>query len=238
MPFVFDRKLFLWLFTGFILFTVVGTLSHEAGHYLVGKLQGRDSMRIAYAYTTHGVYAADDRFTELARVHYEDINNGRHFPEEDEYNALQKQVERNAFFFTLGGPLQTMLFGSIGFVTILLSGKRFRSAKRLCFGQWLLVFLALFWLREATNLFMILARLLVTGHYKMRADEFGLALYLRWHPWSVQVICGIIALIVAAVVTFRYVPLRQRFTFVAAVLAGGVCGYILWLETLGPVLLP
>lgn len=238
MPLLIDRKLFLWLFTGFILFTVAGTLSHEAGHYLAGKLQGRDSMRIGYAYTTHGVYTEDNRLTALYREHYEDIVNNRHFAGEQEYNRLDNLVAENNFLFTLGGPLQTMLTGTIGFVIIIACGKRFRNTQKLRPWQWLLVFLSLFWLREITNLVMMLARMAAGYTNKMRGDEFKLAQYLHWHPWSVQVACGIAAIIIAAVVVFRYIPAQQRFTFIAAALSGGICGYILWLEMLGEILMP
>jgi hypothetical protein len=238
MPSFFDRKLFLWLFAGFLLFTVAGTLLHESGHYLAGKLQGRDSMRIAYAYTTYGVHAADDSLAALYRLHYEDIVHNRHFAGEDAYHRLDALVARNSFLFTLGGPLQTMLTGTIALVVMVACGKRFRGAQKLRFGQWLLVFLSMFWLREIVNLVMMLARVALGHTNKMRGDEFRLALYLHWHPWSVQVACGIVSVSVAAVVIFRYVPLRQRAEFIAAALAGGVCGYVLWLELLGPVLMP
>jgi len=234
----FDRKLFLWLFTSFVFFTVIGTVSHEAGHYLAGKLQGRDSMHIGYAYTTHGVYAADERLTELYRQHYEDIVHGRHFPAEKAYYRLEAFVRRNDFLFTLGGPLQTILTGTVALIAIMVWGKKFRTAQELHRRQWLLVFLSLFWLREITNPLVLLLRMAFGYHNKMRGDEFKLALYLGWHPWSVQVLLGIAGLMVALVVSFRYVPLQQRFTFIAAALAGGTCGYILWLETLGEILMP
>jgi len=238
MRFSFDRKLFFRLFAGFIIFTVIGTLSHECGHYLAGKLQARDSMHIGYAYTTPGVYPADDSLTALYREHYEAISSGRHFPGEQDYQRLDDLVKRNHFLFTLGGPLETILAGTIGLIAIVVSGGRFRNTQRLRFGQWLLVFLSLFWLREITNLAVLQARMCFGYTNKMRGDEFKLALYLGWHPWSVQVILGVISLAIALVVSFRYIPLQQRFTFITAALAGGLCGYILWLETLGEILMP
>lgn len=45
-----DKKLLLFLFIAFILATVVGTVSHELGHYFVAKYLGYD-VRISYAST-------------------------------------------------------------------------------------------------------------------------------------------------------------------------------------------
>lgn len=236
--FVFDRALFLRLFAAFIVCTIAGTLLHESGHYVVGLLQGRIGMHIGYAYTTHGDYPADEQLTRLEQVHYDDIIHHRHFPGEQVYKQLHQQVQHQDFLFTLGGPVQTMLTGTLGFAAMLIGRRRFLAAQRLGVWQWLLVFLSFFWLREAVNLFMIWMRLLLEGEYKMRADEFRLAIYLGWSPWSIQVAGAIVAVAIAAVVSFRYVPLQQRFSFVLAALAGGICGYVFWLETWGPVVMP
>lgn len=53
MKFYFDRKLFTVLAVVFILMTVIGTLSHEYGHYLAAKLMGYDA-RINYGMTLLG----------------------------------------------------------------------------------------------------------------------------------------------------------------------------------------
>ena len=46
-----NKKLFLYLTLTFIVATVVGTLSHEFGHYIVAKSLGYDA-DIHYAFTT------------------------------------------------------------------------------------------------------------------------------------------------------------------------------------------
>ena len=46
-------KLGVYLITGFILFTVVGTVSHELGHFFAAKALGHNA-RINYGYTYYG----------------------------------------------------------------------------------------------------------------------------------------------------------------------------------------
>ena len=47
-----------------------------------------------------------------------------------------------------------------------------------------------------------------------------------------------IGAIICAIVIFKFVPLRQRLTFILAGLAGGGAGAVLWFISLGPRLLP
>jgi hypothetical protein len=50
MKFIFDRKLFLYLSLAFILMTVIGTISHEYGHYISAKILGYGA-RVNYGMT-------------------------------------------------------------------------------------------------------------------------------------------------------------------------------------------
>lgn len=51
----FDKRLFIYLVSAFILFTAIGTITHELGHFFVAKLLGyHASISYAYTYTHFG----------------------------------------------------------------------------------------------------------------------------------------------------------------------------------------
>jgi hypothetical protein len=53
-----------------------------------------------------------------------------------------------------------------------------------------------------------------------------------------MVVTGIIGVIVLVIVTFKFIPKLQLMTFILSGIIGGVAGYLLWLEWLGPVIMP
>jgi hypothetical protein len=73
------------------------------------------------------------------------------------------------FLFILGGPLQTMLTGTAGLV--LMSGQKQQlSGDRPGLAQWLVILIALFWLRQSANFigFFILYRVITYLPDKLR----------------------------------------------------------------------
>jgi hypothetical protein len=54
MPLILDKKLFLALFAAFIIFTVIGTLTHEFGHYIMAKSLGWNAT-IHYNHTSYSI---------------------------------------------------------------------------------------------------------------------------------------------------------------------------------------
>lgn len=195
-------KLFFLLVLAFIVMTVIGTLSHEFGHWFAAWVSGHDAS-ISYA-ATHLI--GDVRLTPDARI-----------------------------WFTLGGPLQTMLTGTIG---VLLSLRYKGQDHDLAPGQWAVVFTSLFWLRQLANGLVISAVFIVTGSAPTRVDEYWIARYYGLPLWSIVIATSVIGALVLAYITFFVVPRHQRLTFLAAGLCGGVAGYLIWLEWLGPVLMP
>jgi len=199
---ILHRKLFFLLFLAFIVMTVIGTLSHEFGHWFAAWVSGHDAS-ISYA-ATH--YTGDVRLTPEVW-----------------------------FWFTLGGPVLTMLTGTIG-VLLTLS---FRGRDHdLTLGQWAVVFTSLFWLRQLANGLVISAVFIVTGSAPARADEYWIARYCGLPLWSIVIATAAIGALVLAYITFFVVPRHQRRIFLAAGLCGGVAGYLIWLKWLGPVLMP
>jgi len=132
----------------------------------------------------------------------------------------------------IGGPLQTVLTGTTGLLLLFLYRRKFDREIKLLPGQWLFVFLTLFWLRQSANLLM--GSVSRSG----RDDESRIAAYLGLPSSSIGMATGIAGLLILAVVVFRFIPRQQRLTFLAAGLAGGVAGFWLWLIKLGPVLMP
>jgi len=211
MPLHFNKKTFILLFIGFIVFTLAGTLLHELGHFLTGRLLGYKGQHISYAFTSMGYKPGT-------------------LPETDEWN-------RDQLLFIIGGPLQTMATGTIGFLLLCLFCANSVYQKNLRIEQWLLIFLSLFWLRELFN-FVCAATIAVAGAYKYTGDEFKIARQLHWNGWWFSVLLALIAFVVLVIITFRFIPVKQRFTFLTAGLTGGIAGAVLWLVLLGPVIMP
>jgi len=198
-------RLFLALVAGFMLATVAGTLSHEAGHYLVARSLG---YRVSINYGA---------MTWTGEQHFR---------------------SRDILFILWGGPLQTMLTGTLGVLLLWRCRRSFLPGKPLAFWQWFLVFLSLFWLRQPANLATGVGTWLRTGHAPRSGDETRLAAYYHWPPVTILALTALIGMLILALVVFRFIPRGQRILFMASGLLGGVSGYVLWLHGLGPVLMP
>lgn len=203
-----DKRLFLKLFIAFIAATVIGTISHEFGHYIVARYFGY-AAKINYAATL---------WTPV-------------YPGET-------VSAKNYFYIAMSGPLQTMLTGSIGVVLLLCFRKRYFSSRELNGRQWGIIFISLFWLRQTANFVTWVGGFLVTGRYSTRGDEVKMADYLQLPPWTITTGTAGLGLIVLTVVVFKFIPPRQRVAFLAAGFTGGIAGYILWIEWLGQYVMP
>lgn len=195
------RHLVIHVFA-FIAMTVVGTLSHEGGHWIAARVMGVDAW-INYAATFY------------------------------DHNVTMSNEQR--LWFTLGGPLQTILTGTIG---LLLAYRIPRHTDHLSGHQWAAVYAALFWLRQPANMFVGVLITLTGGNVGYRSDEPKISLALGIHPFAITVVTGLIGSLVLAFIVFRVIPRQQRLTFLVSGLVGGVAGYILWLHIVGPVLMP
>ena len=206
-----NKKLFLYLTLTFIVATVVGTLSHEFGHYIVAKSLGYDA-DIHYAFTTW------DR---------------------DDSDALTDSADSNNIFYILiGGPIQTMLTGSIGLILLYVCRQSFQDAKQLSLKQWTIVFMSLFWLRQTANFVVWISKFLLTGNFSTRSDEVVLAKYLHIPSWTITSATAVIGVGVLVLILTKFMPREQRRLFILAGLVGGITGYILWLNLLGEMIMP
>lgn len=150
----------------------------------------------------------------------------------------QPLTNKEYFLFTLGGPLQTILTGTIGFLFLTGSYKKSRLPDTLSLLQWFFVFLTLFWLRQIANLAVLISCYLVKGEFSHAGDEINIDDYLSLPYLSVNLITAVTGAILLSIIFFRYIPPTQRITFIVSGLLGGSLGFILWIYLLGPVLMP
>ena len=202
-----QKRLLVYLAIAFILASVIVTLTHEFGHYIVAKYFGYEA-RISYAYT----------YTEL--------------------KPNQVINSFDDFFIRLGGPIETMLTGTIGLMLLFYYRKSFVSIQQLSFGQWILIFVSLFWLRQPVNFIVWMGMYFFTGQFSNGSDEIYLAQCLEFPSLTISILTGIVGLIVLSIVIFKFIPLQQRFTFFISGLVGGILGYIIWLDLIGKILMP
>jgi hypothetical protein len=220
----------------FIVFTVIGTLSHEYGHILVAKYLG---------YKTELHYGSmnfdnnlQDQINEIYFRNETSILNKNPFPEKELHEKLILKSFYNRLAITIGGPVQTILTGIIGFILLL-----FRRKKILENGMkildWLYVFLSLFWLREVCNLTMSVASAVLKGKKNyFGGDERKIAIMLEIPQGSIAIPLAIIGLCIALLVIFRIIPKEQRLIFISSGFLGGIAGFIIWLRILGPIVMP
>jgi len=236
IPFVFKKYLFIYLTIGFIAFTVIGTLSHEFGHYAVAKYFGWNP-QIRYAYCTAGNGYNNSRLKEIYDLRNIEINTNKPFPEKEEFEKLREKYRMIGSMMTLGGPIETILTSIIGLIILIIYRRKISIKESLSFINWLAVFIALFILRQTANMFVGFGILLFTSRMP-HGDEFGISWMIGLNPWALDIITGVIGLLFLAWIIFRIIPISERFTFILSGIFGGVSGYILWLILLGPIILP
>ncbi|ESU18639.1 hypothetical protein FCR2A7T_27450 [Flavobacterium cauense R2A-7] len=200
----FNIKLLIYLVFGFIVSTIIGTLTHEFGHYLIAETLGYDAT-INYASTS--------------------FSNDKEF------------VDNDYFWVTLGGPLQTIITGTIGFIFLYVNKKSFEKSDKLNFKQWLIIFVSLFWLRQLANLFMGLIGFLKRGHISTRSDESKLDLFLNLKTGTTLSLTAFLAAIILSIILYKFIPRKQLFTFLISGIVGGISGYYLWLIAFGKILM-
>jgi hypothetical protein len=239
IPLKFELRLFVLLALGFIAFTVVGTVSHESGHYLAARCLGYKA-KLHYGSTSIQSFTQGemDFLKSVYEKYPTQIKSNQPFPGKKRYDEICSRVSRRGIWFTLGGPLQTILTGTIGLLLMFVFRRRFFMAEKLTFWLWLLVFISLFWLRQAANFAVCSAFYILLGKRHFRGDEFALDWHFHFPMGTICIITAAIAVAVLLLVVFKFIPAKQRFTFITAGLAGGVTGYLLWLVWFGKIIMP
>ena len=198
----FQPKLFSFWLLGFLICTIIGTLSHELGHVYVAHQLGFE--------------------TEL---HYSSMNWG---------GREASNIE--IFWIAFGGPLQTMLTGSVGFWYCL--GNKEIKKYGIKFRHWVGIFLGLFWLRPVFILLQGIYFKIIGAHETYFAgDEAKLAERLGWPLGTLSILFAAIGIIICSYLVFRVVPKQWRISFIISGIIGSLSGFWLWMNYLGPKLM-
>lgn len=228
-------KLLVQFAFGFILCTIIGTLSHELGHVSVARILGYETT-LHYGSMN---WDTESHYKELRDIYSQyktEIESGLDFPRKEELKMKQKKVDGHTLLILLGGPVQTMLTGTFGLL-FLYWRRKFIRQYSLKLIDWAAIFMALFWLREAFNLLISVAGGFFSGRY-FGGDEFNISQLLELPGGAIPIISGILGMMLSAYTVFKWVPKNKRFTFILGGFAGGISGFVLWMYILGPVLLP
>lgn len=232
----------------FILFTVIGTLSHEYGHIAVAKYFGYDTT-LSYGsmnYYPKG-YLEDDDLKEIKEISepYMDIDY-EDWPEDIKFKLepLDKVVmERypyndthklHSLLITIGGPAQTMLTSFIGLLILFFRRKNWSIKFEIL--DWIAVFMSLFALREVFNFLDVLFVLMSNSEANFYTDEFGISTGLGCNEWVIPILSFILGMLISCYVIFKIIPLKYRFSFIIAGFVGGIVGFATWFGYLGPAL--
>jgi len=231
------NKSFLYYFIGFVFFTILGTVTHELGHIVVARSLGYGTV-LHFGSMNWNINNGWEEIEDIALDYQYEIQNDLPFEKKSEYEKKIRELNSDNFKITMGGILQTILFGSVGLLFLLLRLKLVRN-NGLQKIDWLFIFLSLFWLREPFNLFVnIVFSFLNNNDIYFKGDEAKISEQLNLFPGTISILLGICGLIIVGFVIFAIIPAKKRSTFIRAGLVGGISGYFLWMKIIGPIVLP
>ncbi len=229
----------LWLFFGFILFTIIGTLSHELGHIAFAKAQGCTTT-LHYGSMSFKRGAVPEDIVDLAKRYKREISDGKDFPGKSRWEAVREERQKLSFWVTFGGPFQTILFGTIGFM-VLFSRRHTIDKDGMAIQDWFWMFLSFFWLRMLYNpVYSFLSGLTRADFYPFdgHSDELNLARRLGWWEGSISLSLALMSCTLVVFVIFSIIPKTYRLTLLSSGLTGGLIGAWFWLSWIGPKILP
>ena len=232
-----DFKKTLLFSSLFILFTIIGAISHEYGHIIVARFLGYKT-ELHYGSMNYHRNFKRNEVNGIINRNKHQILNDQHFSEEQKLKKLIKKNRRDSLLISIGGPLQTNITGTFCFL-ILLYRKEKIKINGLKFFDWICVFLSLFWLRQVSNLVLYFIKVLILKRQKhFSGDEYHIALMLKIPSETISIITGILGLLVSLVVIFKIIDHKNRLTFIISGFLGGIVGFIFWMILVGPIILP
>ncbi len=182
MKFIIDKKLLLIFSFSFVLFTIIGTISHEYGHIVVAKSLG-------YKTTLHFASMEWDRsgdiraITKLIDENNNPIKNKKELENNKQYYKIVQKYKYNSLLIFIGGPIQTSITGLAGLLILYYRRKK-RAEIGFKFIDWLAVFLALFWLRPVFNLVMsVTSGMFSPKGYYFGGDELYFIAFIKDLAW-------------------------------------------------------
>ena len=233
----FNKTKFIIFTFVFVIFTIIGTLSHELGHLIVAKAVGFKDTELHYGSMKSDNLPLENEYIAFYKKNKYFIDNQLPYKEKETHLKNGKLIRQKHFLVTLGGPLQTILTGLIGLLILFFRRKKY--PKKFTLLDWFAVFLSLFWLRE---IFILLTgfffKIIDSKNKIFGGDEYYLS--LRLHIWegTISLFLGFIGFFISVFIVFKVIPKKLRFIFIVAGLLGGMLGFALWFGYLGPILLP
>lgn len=243
MKFHIYPRLFVFLVFGFVFATIIGTQTHEYGHYIAAKFKGYKPV-LHYQSVSLGFLNREKiaLLDSLYKADESQIIAKENSPKKTHYlqyrTALGHEIENSAIITRMAGPLETMITGTTGVIILWLGRKKIRAKDTLSFKNWLTVLLAFFWSRQLGNLLLKTVHSIISPHRISRGDETFIAKRLNLNEWSIITVLGVISALILTWIVFYIIPKQQRFTFVAAGIAGSALGALIWFGWIGPVILP
>jgi len=232
-----NKRLFFLLYIAIAVSTIGGILLHECGHWVAHRYYGNKS-RISYASTK--IYEPNEILRRLRSIEAEyprETDNNLDFPLKKEYDTLAKEARREGIVMVAAGPFVTTCLVLIALLVLFGYHKK-NDNNSLSLLQWFFVCLSLFCLRNIYDLIKSTISFSISRYKNIHGDEFELADYLGWNPWSIPIVMTIISMVVICVVIFRIVPRRQQATFFFAGLLAELSVLYFWIILLGPKLMP
>ena len=237
LPFRFNVKLFLLLSLAFFISVIIGTVSHECGHYAVAKSLGYTSS-IHYGYCIWDDESTRPFIDSIFTTYAKQVETNMDFPQKEKFNTIQQKQMKDSFWITLGGPAQTMITGTLGLLLLLKQKKKIIQTNNINLYQWFCVFLSLFWLRQFVNLFTWVLGYFINGKFRTGGDEIGVAISLGLPQGTPAILTALISFAIALFILLKIIPSSKRFTLIAAGLFGGTVGYLFWLLWFGEMIMP
>ncbi len=232
------------------MFTVIGTISHEYGHIIVAKYFGYET-KLHYGsmnYLPKGylededVIAVRDLTKDYVDIEYDSWPKDIKEKTEEYNNILRERYwneqSNSGLLITIGGPLQTILTGTIGLLILIWRRKSiYKNGLKIL--DWLAIFLSLFWLREIFNLVTSIGGEIISPNGTwFGGDELYISQGLNLWPGTIPLILATIGIVIAIYVVFKIIPKKKRLTFILSGFIGGITGFILWMNIIGPKILP
>ncbi|WP_116788289.1 hypothetical protein [Flavobacterium psychrotrophum] len=231
-------RLFAFIALGFVLATIVGTVSHEMGHIAVAKSLGYKT-KLYYASMNYNFEEKLDSLEAYHDKHKSAIYAKQDSPEKTYFKKAYEQIGKERYYINWGGPAQTMIVGTFGFIMLWLRRKKI-TEYGMKVADWIFAIIAFFWSRQLFNfLHLIFDYIGSKGtNLSTRGDEVKISRYLRLPLPTVNVITATIAIILLVWVVFIIIPKSKRLTFIISGLGGSALGWMIWMYWMGPVLLP
>lgn len=232
-----EYKTLLGFSFAFILFTAVGTVSHEFGHIIIAKFLGYETT-LHYGSMNYDNSSLNDKISKIYNENKFEIENDTEFDKKAEYKSGFEKLNYDGLMITIGGPLQTTITGTIALI-IIFWRRRAIIKDGLKTIDWLAVFLSLFWLREVFNLLMSVGSEIISpdGTW-FSGDEKNISQGLALWYGTIPILLGVLGIAISFFIIFKIVPNKLRLTFILSGIFGGIFGFILWMYIIGPILIP